>query len=634
MDIINEIKNKPANKAMKITIYIWAVYAIVVFSIFLNPHIGIGTQTSPINERMGFEVPEYTYEDISEFYITVKDNLNELSVLVPRDENGNVIPADDQFALKAVQNSGIPVTNGFIGKTYISPDSLEWWVVGGTAGETNLRTIQIGLSDCMTAIERSGVVAHEAAHVRGYVREDEANFISFVALRQSNHRVLQYNAWMKVYYLLWDHADPDRPFIDENDFTEELRRDLAYAAEMNQKASDEYAALTGMTPEDIHKKYHDSMNEYHESLIKGGQESGLFAYSDSVFLIMAYLEQHETMPVVAQTTAVTSQPTEIESTAILKTETVAVETETIAAVETAAQTELMPKFKYNLPEFAENIKWHSESIVKPILYNYYYYDDNITEHLPQAVIDGLEAEVAKSYNPDMEIGWFGVMEYDMDDDGDMDILTVGLEKNDEFFDSTKTTFIPYGGHESGIGINTNGTYKFISRAVTKYNARDYDIDDGFILSTKTNGLHDIYLNAGDGLFTSFDGEVAYQPLDLNYSSNFIMQSGLINESTARIVMMPMNAPVSSDEACCAVMRCSSWDNPEESVLLYTNTASGELAFYRNGQPITLENPSYYETPFLEFFVTADMYEIWDGRGFNYISEVYYFTQDEIEPIVR
>jgi hypothetical protein len=294
------------------------------------------------------------------------------------------------------------------------------------------------------------------------------------------------------------------------------------------------------------------------------------------------------------------------------------------------KTELMPDFEYNPPDFVKNITWHSESIIEPIIYDYYFYDENITDYVPQTVIDGILTGVSESYFSDSEIGWFGVMNYDLDDDGDLDILAVGLEKNDEFFDSAEFTFIPYGGHYSGIGINNNGSYKYIKRSTTKYNATDFDTDDGYILSTSTNGLHDIYLNAGDGLFTSFDGEGAYVPLDLYYDSNFIIQSGLINKSTARVVMMPLNPSVGHDKTYAVAMRCVDEDSIDTPVILYTNTASGEVAYYRNGQPVNSKNQTDYEIPYFEFYITAEMYEKWNGRSFPYISEVYYIVKDEID----
>jgi hypothetical protein len=54
----------------------------------------------------------------------------------------------------------------------------------------------------MYLMNKPATMCHELAHLRGYIFEDEANFISFLACIQSEDIVFQYSGYLSVLYYL------------------------------------------------------------------------------------------------------------------------------------------------------------------------------------------------------------------------------------------------------------------------------------------------------------------------------------------------------------------------------------------------------------------------------------------------
>jgi hypothetical protein len=287
--IIRKIKKKPPLLLQKIMLYTMAVLFLIV-TIFLNPiYYVLYYKTTPIEEQLGLNTADYSYEDLRDFYEVAKGKLNELSVQVPRDENGNVIFDDFTLCKEAVKNSNIPLTNGFMGKVYPFPNSLQM-LANGVAGELDPVTLQIKISDRVPLIPRISSTCHEYAHARGYSRENEAEFISYVSCIQSDNIVLQYSGWLEALNSLKGLENEADPFIDKSEFTEEYRHDIDNINAELDKAAEDYAASVGLTVEEVDEMNRQYIENKDAEMKENGADTGIAAYDQSVYLLMAYLD--------------------------------------------------------------------------------------------------------------------------------------------------------------------------------------------------------------------------------------------------------------------------------------------------------------------------------------------------------
>lgn len=147
-------------------------------------------------------------------YSTVVEELNVLSSNVSRDENGYFVLSDDlnshaREAMLSLSNE-IPQLSGYyprlkpIRNSYFMSQQYITGVYYPFSLEANYN------SDMMD-INLPSVACHELAHLKGFIQEDEANFISFLACIGSESTDFRYAGYMSAYeYLrnqLWEYED-------------------------------------------------------------------------------------------------------------------------------------------------------------------------------------------------------------------------------------------------------------------------------------------------------------------------------------------------------------------------------------------------------------------------------------------
>ena len=172
-------------------------------------------------------------------YIT--DEMNDLSVCLDRNENGDLIPAYSYEecinALKNVSNT-FELLDGYYPepkKIYYSNIMTQQYL----AGIYFPFSMEANYNKLMYSSNMPSVICHELCHLKGYIREDEANFISFVACINSDNDFIKYSGYLSVYnYIINDIyrygndeifeklkstdelVDYDNIFLKEEDFSE------------------------------------------------------------------------------------------------------------------------------------------------------------------------------------------------------------------------------------------------------------------------------------------------------------------------------------------------------------------------------------------------------------------------------
>lgn len=131
------------------------------------------------------------------------------------------------------------------------------------------------------------VICHELSHLKGYIREDEANFIAYVACVNSDNDFMKYSGYLSVYYYLMndlyeygddkiyskmiaisDKADDDNIFLKREDF-EKIEENAIISTE----------------------KLSDATDQFLESNLKlNGVSSGMNNYNEVVKLLIIYYE--------------------------------------------------------------------------------------------------------------------------------------------------------------------------------------------------------------------------------------------------------------------------------------------------------------------------------------------------------
>lgn len=162
---------------------------------------------------------EYTLEQLIEVRNMVVEQCNALALEMERDEEGRILydgTARDmqEAAIRAMQKLGesydqldgyYPHPKPFAASDFFCQQYMQGYFFPFS--------MEANYNDVMYIMNKPDTFCHELAHLRGYIYEDEANFISFLACTQSGDPIFVYSGYLSVLNYL------------DNDFYQAIGRD-------------------------------------------------------------------------------------------------------------------------------------------------------------------------------------------------------------------------------------------------------------------------------------------------------------------------------------------------------------------------------------------------------------------------
>ena len=162
-------------------------------------------------------------------------------------------------------------------KTLIVPAFLS---VQSLTGIYSPFTVEANYNSDMTAYNIPFTMCHELSHLKGFMQEQEANFIGYLAALESDDTEFQYSGAL----LGWIYCTNA---LQETDYEayREIRSELCEEAEVDLEANSQFW-----------QKYESPVaevaNEVNDTYLKAnGQQDGVVSYDRMVELILAYNRQ-------------------------------------------------------------------------------------------------------------------------------------------------------------------------------------------------------------------------------------------------------------------------------------------------------------------------------------------------------
>ena len=195
---LNGISVKGYERFFKTAGFIIAGTAFVMTNNCFILYHSTGLEGSYLN---GASESEYDFETLAESREFIVERVNALAKEIERDEDGNPKftgnMADE--AVKAMQNLGLQ-WNELLGQ-YSVPKPLlasEFMCQQSMRGYYFPFTMEANYNAEMTEINMPSTMCHELAHTKGFIKEDEANFIAYVACINSDNKFFQYSGYLSV----------------------------------------------------------------------------------------------------------------------------------------------------------------------------------------------------------------------------------------------------------------------------------------------------------------------------------------------------------------------------------------------------------------------------------------------------
>ena len=260
------------------------------------------------DEEQNLTLEERT-EELLRIYNDIVGHCNELSAVMERDAGGAVVyPGGVDSTGKTVdmEDKAIDVMQ-HLGKTY---DQLDGYYPRPKAmffsdlmcqmymcGYYFPFSMEANYNDVMYIMEKPATMCHELAHIRGYIYEDEANFIAFLACVESDDATFQYAGYLSVLnYVANDLyktrlADPEsyaaaREAVHPLQILQQVQEDNIFVTQ------DQWNRINGKAVVDTETVDSVSDTLTDASLKMNGVSDGMVSYNRVVELLLQWYERN------------------------------------------------------------------------------------------------------------------------------------------------------------------------------------------------------------------------------------------------------------------------------------------------------------------------------------------------------
>lgn len=177
----------------------------------------VGYSRTPFSSYSGLTLREHTAEELRELAVYLIGEANKCAEAVELDGEGRAVKPDNfnQLAVSAMSTlaDSYPVLDTY----YPQPKAV---LASEVMSNVNIAgiyfpvTVEANYNQAMPVSSQGFTACHELSHLSGFIREDEANFIAFIACRESGDPYFRYSGYlsaltytMNAYYSVADRED-------------------------------------------------------------------------------------------------------------------------------------------------------------------------------------------------------------------------------------------------------------------------------------------------------------------------------------------------------------------------------------------------------------------------------------------
>lgn len=236
---------------------IFFVTGSVLFFVF-TINCGINYHRKPFSELAGFSVEPSSVEELTRLCLLLTEEINETAPLIQTDEQG--LCTMDESAMRAEARNAMralgvryPELSGY----YPLPKPVffsEVLSLQRTEGVYSAYTMEANYNRKIPDYDLPATMCHELSHLKGFMREDEANFIAYLACQESESPEFRYSGSMLAYVYSMNalyEADPETYIEIRSMLCDQGNRDMAAhsaywepyrgaVAQISQKMNDAY----------------------------------------------------------------------------------------------------------------------------------------------------------------------------------------------------------------------------------------------------------------------------------------------------------------------------------------------------------------------------------------------------------
>lgn len=201
----------------------WISRLAIIYIVF-NLFWGINYNRTGAAGQLGITVRDYGIGELIDLNCVLLDSMNHCRAEMAK--SGHKVPTKkDLFVQVAKTYGALQQQYPFLGYRNQSIKSSLWGWLGNYAGFTGYYNPFTGEAQVNTTVPdflQPFIACHEVAHQLGYARENEANFVGFLAARSSSDPSFRYSAYLD----LFTYANRSLFSLDSS-AAQQVRRDLS-----------------------------------------------------------------------------------------------------------------------------------------------------------------------------------------------------------------------------------------------------------------------------------------------------------------------------------------------------------------------------------------------------------------------
>ena len=298
--------NKPSLRKFASVFYRFFAWTVLAVCVIMTLNCTILYHASTFSENyFGEETGDYTFEQFVNVYNYVASECNRLSAEMVRDEEGRIVydgnagansrrnqMADEAIACMQKLGETYPQLDGW----YPRPKPMmfsDLMCQQYMCGYYFPFSMEANYNDVMYLMNKPATFCHELAHLRGYIFEDEANFIAYLACLESEDPVFQYAGYLSVINYLTN--DLYKAYLDEEELFVETVTKTGLVAPLEQVSLDnifvedsEWDRINDKAVVDTETVEEVSDTFTNATLKLNGVSDGMVSYSRVVRLLLQY----------------------------------------------------------------------------------------------------------------------------------------------------------------------------------------------------------------------------------------------------------------------------------------------------------------------------------------------------------
>ena len=250
---------------------------------------GLHYHRLPLEDRLDYPQQQATTEDLTNMAGALVREINLAASYTRRDTQGDMIPDHTFDRYKkdiALAYDSLAVTTGLrtggrypATKTVLASRGMSYAYVSGFFFPW---TIEANVNKDVPVFTLPAIMAHEQAHVRGFMRENEANFLAYLVARHTGNGDLKYSCLLhSLHYVLnaIHSASPE----SYTSLLESLSARVLYDLHKEYEYWDKFRSTFGVMSQRVNDAY----------LKANAQPEGVASYGKVVDLMIADFKIHE-----------------------------------------------------------------------------------------------------------------------------------------------------------------------------------------------------------------------------------------------------------------------------------------------------------------------------------------------------